>query len=141
MKFSPHPVRYEEERTHSSPISFIEPELPDCAAAAAACRDDERATALAKKKNVPSSWTAIMRSASLGPRRTRKRPTDVKTTMSAAAPSRKLAISILHAQGLSEQILLGAQLRPHWLIDVETMDRERIVSLRRDRHGSGQDAN
>jgi hypothetical protein len=28
---------------NSSPISFIEPELPDCAAAAGACRDDERA--------------------------------------------------------------------------------------------------
>jgi hypothetical protein len=39
------PSSYEMKRgeRNSSPISFIEPELPDCAAAAAACRDDERA--------------------------------------------------------------------------------------------------
>lgn len=75
---------------------------------------------------LPSSCAAIMRSASVGPRTTRTRPTATIRSTKAAAPERNSAIEG-HPERAREAFLVGREHRGDGLAYVEAVDVEPVV--------------
>ncbi len=88
---------------------------------------------------VPSSWAAIMRSASPGPRRMRTSPSATIASKKIAAASRKSVMAPPCDECPGEQFLLLPQFFDHWLRGVEAVIDQRVVGCI-GRHRARQEA-
>jgi len=87
---------------------------------------------------VPSSWAAMMRSASLGPRRTRIKPSATIASTKPAAANKKSAISRPPPDHLGNPSFLRGELRRYRLLDIQAVDQKSIPTVAAGRDGAWQ---